>query len=98
MAKERNPLSVKLEKETHQRLIEASERTGIRKNTLAQMAIEAAIEAIEQNDYHIVLPIRFDVKKIAAPKGDTEITYPAGRSEAVIIEDRDQPKKQKGKK
>ena len=35
------------------------------KNALAQAAIEAAVEAIEANDYKLVLPLEFTPKHVA---------------------------------
>ena len=55
------PLSIKLSKELHERLIEVAERIGIAKHRLAEMAIEAAVEAIEKNGYRLVVPIEFQV-------------------------------------
>ena len=98
MAKQKAPLSVRLDPETDERIELVAEKLGIKKHTLARMAIEAAIDAVEQNDYQLVVPIRFDVKRIAKPKDEGEIRYAPGPSEFVVMEERDSPKKHKGKK
>jgi hypothetical protein len=64
VAKQKAPLSLRLDAETEERLELVAEKTGIKKHTLAQMAVEAAINAIEANGFEIVLPIKFDVTRI----------------------------------
>lgn len=61
------PLSLRLSPELHDRLEEAAERTKIKKYNLALLAIEAAVEAIERNNYRIVMPIEFDVTHVPEP-------------------------------
>lgn len=91
MAKQKSPLSLRLDPETDERLELAAERTKIKKHALAQMAVEAVIDAIEQNDFCLVVPIKFQVKKIPV---DPEAPYPATRHE----ENGRNPKKEKAKK
>lgn len=57
--KEKNPISLKLEAGLHERLEKAATEVGVKKHTLAIMAIEAVVDAIEQNDYQLVLPVKF---------------------------------------
>jgi predicted DNA-binding protein len=71
--KERDPISFKVEPELSQRLEEAAEKVGIKKSTLMIMALEATLEAIEKNDYRIVVPIEFKVTHVPVP---TEEKYP----------------------
>ena len=52
-------MSLRLPPELHQRLEECAARLKIKKHTLAQNAIEAAIEAIERNGYRMSLPMQF---------------------------------------
>ena len=52
-------MSLRLPPELHQRLEECAARLKIKRHTLAQNAIEAAIEAIERNGYRMSLPIQF---------------------------------------
>ena len=66
--KETTPLSLKLEPEVHTRLMECATRTRIKKYALALMAIEAAVTAIERNNYKLVVPIEFEVTHEATPK------------------------------
>jgi hypothetical protein len=40
----------------------------MKKHTLAQDAIEAAVEAIERNGYKLVIPIQFEVTQVPAAK------------------------------
>lgn len=66
--KEKTPLSLRLETALQDRLDACSERTKLKKYSLVLMAIEAAVEAIEQNDYQLVVPIKFGVAKIPLQK------------------------------
>ena len=52
-------MSLRLPPELHQRLEECAARLKIKRHTLAQNAIEAAIEAIERNGYRMSLPMQF---------------------------------------
>lgn len=62
------PISVRLSPELNQRLEEVAARTRLAKHSLAAMAIEAAVEAIEKNDYRLVVPIEFEVAHIPVKK------------------------------
>jgi hypothetical protein len=63
----KSPLVFKLEKELNQRLETCAERLRLKKYTLGIMAIQAAIEAIEKNDYRLTLPVTFRVEDIPIP-------------------------------
>ena len=52
-------MSLRLPPHLHQRLEECAARLKIKRHTLAQNAIEAAIEAIERNGYRLSLPLQF---------------------------------------
>jgi predicted DNA-binding protein len=96
MAKQKSPLSLRLDPETDERLELAAERTKIKKHALAQMAVEAVIDAIEQNDFCLVVPIKFQVKKVPT---NAPTVYPT-RGEQMIVEERgiESYKLKKGKK
>lgn len=64
------PISLRLSDEMEARLENCAKRTKQKKHALAQAALEAAVEAIEKNDYRIVLPIEFDVRYVAAKKSE----------------------------
>lgn len=66
------PLSLRISPELHQKLEECAEKTKIKKYSLAIVAIEAAVEAIERNGYRIVMPIEFDVKQVAVSRETPE--------------------------
>jgi hypothetical protein len=96
--KEKTPLSVKLEPEVHARLEECARRTRLKKYALALMAIEAAVDAIEKNDYRLVVPIQFDVTQIpverAEPGKSSSLRYPsASAGDTVLNEPATKPKK-----
>src|ERR1041385_5767161 len=59
MPKDPYPMSLRLPPELHQRLEECAARLKIKRHTLAQYALEAAIEAIERNGYRLSLPMQF---------------------------------------
>ena len=61
------PLSVRLSPELNKRLEETAERLKVTKHSLAQLAIESAVEAVEKNDNRLVFPIGFEVTHRAAP-------------------------------
>lgn len=71
------PLSVRLSPELNTRLEETAKRLRMKKHTLAQEAIEAAVEAIEANDYKLVLPVKFDVTHVASEKTSSNSNYPS---------------------
>lgn len=59
----------RLDPDLHARLEECSKRVRLKKYQLAIMAMEAAVEAIEDHDYKIVLPIKFRVRDASFPAG-----------------------------
>jgi predicted DNA-binding protein len=68
MSRQKNPISMRLSDELEARLEAAVERLGIKKQTLAQMAVEAAVEAIEKNDFRLVVPVKFEVTHVAVAR------------------------------
>jgi len=85
MAINKHPMSLRLPPELHQRLEECAARLKIKRHTLAQNAIEAAIEAIEQNGYRLSLPMRF---QFAIEPEPAMARYPAGHEELSRVEER----------
>ena len=81
-------MSLRLSPELHQRLEECAARLKIKRHTLAQNAIEAAIEAIERNGYRLSLPMQFrfphesEVGTVRYPQGQEEITRVEERAPA----------------
>ena len=57
------PMSLRLSEEMNQRLERAAADVRQKKHTLAQLAIEAAVEAIEDAGGKIVIPVKFDVSQ-----------------------------------
>jgi predicted DNA-binding protein len=95
---QKNPISLRLSDEMESRLERCVERTGMKKQTLAQAAITAAVEAIEKNDFKLVLPVKFEVTHIAIPQaaaGDRQ-TYPAHQPSPAMNDT--PPPKEKPKK
>lgn len=75
MSKQMAPLSIRLEPEMKARLEDAAGRIGISPHGLAQLAVEAGIEAVEAEGGTLALPIRFQtthkvVAKTTETKGD----------------------------
>jgi predicted DNA-binding protein len=58
---QKTPLAVRLDSPTEKRLTTCAERVKQSKHHLMIAAIEAAVDAIERNDYRIVVPIAFAV-------------------------------------
>ena len=85
MPKDTYPMSLRLPPELHQRLEECAGRLKIKRHTLAQNAIEAAIEAIERNGYRLSLPMRFRLPN----ESEAEMArYPQGQEEISRVEER----------
>lgn len=61
MAEHLAPLSVRLSPELLKRLESIADRLGIKKHTLAQLAIEAAVAAADEHGGRLVLPMDFTV-------------------------------------
>ncbi|MEW6304402.1 MAG: hypothetical protein AB1705_13070 [Verrucomicrobiota bacterium] len=66
------PLSLRLSPELEGRLVECSHRLRMKKHTLAQEAIAAAVEAIEKNGYRLVVPVEFDVRHVPVTRSEAE--------------------------
>ncbi len=85
MEKDKYPMSLRLSSELHQRLEECAARLKIKRHTLAQNAIEAAIEAIEKNGYRLSLPMKLRFPNEA----ESEMArYPEGQLELTRLEER----------
>ena len=78
-------MSLRLPPELHQRLEECAVRLKIKRHTLAQNAIEAAIEAIERNGYRLSLPMQFRFTNESAGE---MARYPQGQEEISRVEER----------
>lgn len=61
-------IAVNLTPELQVRIASAAEQTGIAKNALARLAIEGAVEAIEDHGGKLVIPIKFEVKNVPVEK------------------------------
>ena len=85
MTMNKHPMSLRLPPELHQRLEECASRLKIKRHTLAQNAIEAAIEAIEKNGYRLSLPMKFQFA--IEPESGTA-RYPARQEELSRVEER----------
>jgi hypothetical protein len=75
------PMSLRLSHELLQRLEETARVLGVKKHTLAQDAIKAAVEAIERNGYKLVIPIEFEVTSVAVPKASSPSPSPSHRDQ-----------------
>lgn len=62
---QRKPMSVRLDPEIESRLDEVCQRLGISKHSFALLALEAGVEAAEENEYRLVLPLKFQPTHIA---------------------------------
>lgn len=82
-----------MEPALHQRLEECARQLRLKKYTLGLLAIEAAVEAIEKNNYKLVVPIQFDVAQVPTqvrPADPTEtggVRYPQHKTEVAFAED-----------
>src|SRR5258706_1280361 len=85
MPKDTYPMSLRLPPELHQRLDECAARLKIKRHTLAQNAIEAAIAAIERNGCRPTLPMQFRFPN----ESEAEMArYPQGQEEISRVEER----------
>lgn len=81
--KARHPLSLRLAPEVYQQLEDCAVRLRIKKHTLAQEAIAAALTAIERNGYRMLWPLEFTVGP-PSPRP----AYPAYQDEIVALEEK----------
>src|SRR2546425_9430939 len=94
MQKNIYPMSLRLAPELHQRLDECAARLKIKRHTLAQNAIEAAVEAIERNGYRLSLPMQFrfphesEAEIARCPQGQEEISRVEERGPAYTVKRR----------
>ena len=85
MQKATYPMSLRLSPELHQRLEDCAARLKIKRHTLAQNAIEAAVEAIERNGYRLSLPMQFRFVNESEPE---TASYPEAQAELSRVEER----------
>src|SRR5687768_528647 len=87
MAEQKLPMSIRLSTELAARLERCAARLRMKKHTLAQQAIEAAVAAIERNGYRMSLPLEFrlDRDREHAP---SSATYPERPAELSVAEER----------
>jgi predicted DNA-binding protein len=72
------PFSLRLSPELTARLEECATQLRLKKHSLAQDAIEAAVEAIERNDYRLVVPVQFEVTHVPA------VRYPSRQGDQFM--------------
>lgn len=84
-APQRAPIAVRLTEEMDKRFAKCAERTKQSKHALAIEAIEAAVEAIERNDYRLVVPIEFEVTHIPTPVGKPEALAARGERRVAPV-------------
>jgi len=87
-------LSLRISKELDNRVQECADRLKMKKHALAQAAVEAAVEAIEKNDYQLAMPIKFDVTHVVVEKNIS--SYPPHREETALVEEPKPKKKNAG--
>lgn len=68
MSDTKNPVSLRFDESFHARLQKAADKAAIPKHSLCQRAVVAAVEAIEEYNYEVVMPIGFTVKSIPTKK------------------------------
>lgn len=68
MAKKRSILAVDLTEDVNTRFLSLCQNTGLAKNAIARLAIEAAVKAGEEHGGRLVVPIEFDVRYLPARK------------------------------
>ena len=78
-------MSLRLPPQLHRRLEECAARLKLKRHTLAQTAIEAAIEAIERNGYRLSLPLQFRFPDESAAE---TARYPQANVEISRVEER----------
>lgn len=74
-------------------MIEVADQIGLPKHRLAEISIEAAVDAIEKNGYRLVLPVEFTVTRVAVEKTSSNSRYPSNPDEGLILNE--QPAKKK---
>ena len=57
-------ISFKITEQLSDRVDECADRTKQSRASIAEMALEAAVDAIEANGYRLVVPIEFDVRHV----------------------------------
>lgn len=57
----------------------------MKKHTLAQQAIEAAVEAIEKNGFRLVMPIEYRFEVTHVPEAARPRVYPESQSGALAL-------------
>jgi nitrogen fixation protein len=74
VAENLHPVSLRFAPQFVERLERAAESVGLPKHTLAQAAVRAAVEAIEEAGGKVVMPIEFDlvVQSLPVPNPKTK--------------------------
>jgi hypothetical protein len=93
-----HPLSLRLSPELKNRLEETAEKLGLKPHALAQLAVQAAVEAIEQNQNMLVLPVRFaaDIKLDVTHVPAEKIRYPKGSIQPSALNEKRKPNSSAG--
>jgi hypothetical protein len=68
----------------NQRLEDCAAALRMKKHTLAQEAIEAAVDAIEKNDFKLVVPVQFEVTHKPVKSAVTKYPEGSGRPETYV--------------
>jgi hypothetical protein len=92
MSKQEAPLSIRLTHDMKKRLEDGAEALGISAHTLARLAIEAGIIAIENGEGRLAMPLEFEVTHMAVPKSG-QISYPSHRPSHSLVEEKPKTKK-----
>lgn len=107
MSKRIAPFSMRLTPEMKARLEEAAAKIGISPHSLAQLAVEAGVSAVEEAD-SIAMPIKFQTTHVVVPRGSAlretpgkppppanparQAGYPAAAGEEIMrVEDKPGP-------
>lgn len=77
-AKRNEPISVRLLPEVQAELEKCAEALGLTRNALAQIAIEAAVEAVRDQEYQLVLPLKFATTHKPVAKNPAPTVKPTG--------------------
>ena len=70
-------LALRISPELDARVKTCADELRLKKHTLAQAAVEAAVDAIEQNGYSLVFPIKFEVTRVAVEKTGIRSSSPS---------------------
>lgn len=73
-------VTVRLTPESAQKLKVKTKKLGISKSLLVELAIEAALDAIEANEDRLVLPLKFTTTHIAVSKPQAPTVIPGAET------------------